>query len=163
MRKFVLALALAAMCEAFTSVAIAEDAAKQLIGSWKVTSLILQVVGEQPSEPFGSDVKGTLVTTEGRWVLVITAANRKPATSNDERAALLSTLIAYTGKYTIEGDKITIKVEASWNELYAGPNQNQVRFFKIDGEKLTVRTAEQDSAVRPGKRVVATLTFEREH
>jgi hypothetical protein len=36
---------------------------------------------------------------------VIVAANRKPATSNEESAALLNSLLAYTGKFMIEGDK----------------------------------------------------------
>ena len=75
-------------------------------------------------------------------------------------AALLKTLMAYTGKFTIEGDKFTTKVDISWSELFTGTNQ--VRFFKLEGDKLTLRTAEQASAVYPGKRVVGTLTWERE-
>jgi hypothetical protein len=37
-----------------------------------------------------------------------------------------------------------------------------VRFFKLEGDKVTIRTAEQASSVYPGKRVVGTLTWERE-
>jgi hypothetical protein len=48
----------------------------------------------------------------------------------------------------------------SGNELLTG--QDQVRFFKLEGDKLTIRTAEQASSVYPGKRVVGTLTWERE-
>jgi hypothetical protein len=65
-----------------------------------------------------------------------------------------------TGKFTIDGDKFITKVDISWNELFTG--QDQVRFFKLEGDKLTIRTAEQVSAVYPGKRVVGTLTWERE-
>jgi hypothetical protein len=60
----------------------------------------------------------------------------------------------------IEGDKFTTKVDISWNELFTG--QDQVRFFKVEGDKLIIRTAEQASAVFPGKRVVGTLNWERE-
>jgi hypothetical protein len=40
---------------------------------------------------------------------------------------------------------------------------DQVRFFKLEGDKLSIRTAEQASAIYPGKKVVGTLTWEREH
>jgi hypothetical protein len=68
--------------------------------------------------------------------------------------------MVYTGRFTIENDKFTTKVDISWNELLTG--QDQVRFFELEGDKLTIRTAEQASAVYPGKRVVGTLAWERE-
>jgi hypothetical protein len=37
-----------------------------------------------------------------------------------------------------------------------------VRFFKVEGDKLSIRTAEQISSVLVGKKVVGTLTWERE-
>ena len=49
----------------------------------------------------------------------------------------------------------------SGNELLTG--QDQVRFFKLDGDQLSIRTAEQISSVFPGKKVIGTLTWEREH
>jgi hypothetical protein len=69
-------------------------------------------------------------------------------------------MIANSGKYTIEGDKIRIRTDMSSNEI--GANQEQTRFFKIEGDRLALRTPEIASAVLPGKRVVGTLTWERE-
>jgi hypothetical protein len=66
---------------------------------------------------------------------------------------------AYTGKYTVEDDKWTTKVDVSWNEVYN--SQDQVRFFKLEGDLLSVRTPEQ-SEVLHGKKVVFTLTLARE-
>ena len=74
--------------------------------------------------------------------------------------ALLKTLMVYTGKFTIDGDKFTTKVDISWSELFTGTDQ--VRFFTLERDKLTIRTAEQASAVYPGKQVVGTLAWERE-
>jgi hypothetical protein len=42
------------------------------------------------------------------------------------------------------------------NEIYTGANQTQVRFFKLDGDKLSIRSPEIASAALPGKRVVAS-------
>ena len=84
----------------------------------------------------------------------------KPATNDADSAALLKSLMVYTGKFTIDGDKLTTDVDLSWNEILTGTAQ--LRFFKLEGDKLSLRTAEQVSAVYPGKKVVGTLTWERE-
>jgi hypothetical protein len=141
--------------------AFAEDTAGRLAGSWKLTSWTIQIIGGDATEPFGPNPKGRAVfAADGYVTFVIVAANRKPATSNEESAALLKSLLAYSGKFVIEGDKFTTKVDLSWNELLT--SQDQVRFFKLDGDNLSLRTAEQVSAVFPGKRVVGTLNWERE-
>jgi hypothetical protein len=140
-----------------------DDAAKKLHGVWRVTSMKLQVVGDDspPRDLFGSNPKGYLIfTPEGRMAAVISAADRKPPSTDADNVALMKSVIAYTGKYVVEGDKWITKVDVSWNEIYNA--QDQIRFFKLDGERLTVTTAEQPSALFPGKRAVATLTLERE-
>ncbi|WP_187434969.1 lipocalin-like domain-containing protein [Bradyrhizobium cytisi] len=141
--------------------AFAEDTLGQLAGSWKLSSWTIQIIGGEAAEPFGPNPKGRAIFAADGYVTFVTvAANRKPATSNDESAALLKSLLAYSGKFTIEGDKFTTKVDISANELLTG--QDQVRFFKLEGDQLTIRTAEQVSSVLPGKRVVGSLTWERE-
>jgi hypothetical protein len=155
------ALSLLAYCCLLSGFARADDTAKQLIGSWRLTSWVIQIIGGERTEPLGANPKGrALFSPDGHVAFVIAAANRKPATNDAESAALLKTLMVYTGKFTIEDDKFTTKVDISWNELLTG--QDQVRFFKLEGDKLTIRTAEQASAVYPGKKVVGTLTWERE-
>ncbi len=87
--------------------AFAEDTARQLAGSWKLNSWTIQVIGGEVTEPFGPNPKGRAVFTPGGYVaFVIAAANRKPAANDEESAALLKTLLAYTGKFTIDGDKV---------------------------------------------------------
>lgn len=155
-------LAAAVVCICFqTGFALAEDAAAQLVGSWKLTSWTIQIIGGEASEPFGPNPKGRAIfAADGYVTWFIVGANRKAATSNEESAALLKSLLAYSGKFTIEGDKFTTKVDMSGNELLTG--QDQVRFFKLEGDMLTIRTAEQVSSVIPGKRVIGSLTWERE-
>jgi Lipocalin-like domain len=155
------ALALAAYCYLQPGLALAQDTAKQLAGSWKLTSWTIQIIGGEVTEPFGPNPKGRAVfTPDGFVAFLIVAANRKPAANDADSAALLKTLVAYTGKFTIDGDKFTTKVDISWSELFTGTDQ--VRFVKLEGDKLSIRTAEQASAVYPGKRVVGTLAWERE-
>ena len=161
--KRILALVFVICCLFRTGLLFADDAAKQLAGTWKVVSLITKFDGGDAVEPFGPNPKGRLVLTpEGQWIIILTAANRGSAKNFEEKAALLDSMLAYSGKYTIEGNRMTIQVDMSWNEIYSGANQKQTRFFDIEGDILTIRSPEIVSAVRPGQKAVATLTLIRE-
>jgi hypothetical protein len=134
---------------------------KQLVGTWKLASWQVQYVGEDAKEPFGGKARGRLiVAADGYWSALITRAERRPATNDAERARLLRTMVAYSGKFTVEGDKITSTTDLSWNEVSTG--KTQTRFFKMEGEKLVISSPEQASVLNPGKRVTTTLTWERE-
>jgi hypothetical protein len=156
-----IAIAVAACCYFQPGLALAQDVAKQLSGSWKLTSWTIQVIDGEAAQPFGPNPKGRAVfTPDGFSAFMIARPDRKPATNDADSAALLKSLMVYTGKFTIDGDKLTTNVDLSWNEILTGTAQ--VRFFKLEGDKLSIRTAEQASAVYPGKKVVGTLTWERE-
>lgn len=136
-------------------------AAEQLVGSWRLSTWVIQIIGGEATEPFGPNPKGRAVfTADGYVAFIVVAPNRKPSSNNEESAALLKSLLAYTGKFTIDGDKFTTKVDISGNELLTG--QDQVRFYKLEGDRLSIRTAEQVSTVYVGKKVVGTLIWERE-
>jgi hypothetical protein len=153
-----LTLAIAAWCS--LQPAFAQDA-RQLVGTWKLAAWQVQYVGEDAKEPFGANPKGRMIVApDGYWSVLIAKADRKPATNNAERAALLRSMVAYTGKFTVEGDKITSTADIAWNEVNTG--RNQIRYFKMEGDKLVIRSPEQASVLTPGKRVTTTLTWERE-
>jgi hypothetical protein len=153
-----LALACAALWCAHS--ASAQDA-RQLVGTWKLAAWQVQYVGEEAKEPFGTNPKGRLIVApDGYWSVIIAKADRKPATNNAERAALLRSMVAYTGKFTVDGDKITSAADIAWNEVNTG--RTQIRYFKMEGDKLVIRSPEQSSVLVPGKRVTTTLTWERE-
>lgn len=145
--------------------ATSDEISKSLIGTWKLTGWTVRVVGEtEDKEPFGPNPKGRLVmTSDGHWMVIITGANRHPAKTAEEKAALFDSVLAYSGKFAVEGDKISIQVDMSGNEVFTGANQVQTRFFKLEGEKLIVRTPEIGSAALPGKKIIGTNIFEREH
>jgi lipocalin-like protein len=138
-----------------------DDGADELVGVWKLRSFSLQVVGEQPKEVFGPYPVGYLIfTAEGRMMTILTRADRKPAATVEESAALLQSMVAYTGRYTVERDRIVTKPDVAWNEIYSGTEQ--VRYYTLTGDSLAIRTAPQPSGVLPGRKTVGTLTYERE-
>ena len=161
--KSILAIAFAISCVFGAAYSYADEGAAQLTGTWKLVSWLTKFDGGDTVEPYGPSPKGRLVLTpDSHWIIILTGANRNPARTIEEKATLLDSMLAYSGKYNVEEDRITTHVDMSSNEIYAGSNQNQIRFFRVDGNKLTIRTPEIVSAVRPGQKAVGTLTFERE-
>ena len=135
--KTILACVFAAGCLIWTSLSFAEEPAKQLAGTWKVISLITKFDGGDAVEPFGPSPKGRLVLTpEGQWIIILTAANRGQAKNLEEKAALLDSMLAYSGKYTIEGNRITTQVDMSWNEVYSGANRNSDTLLQRRGRHV---------------------------
>ena len=135
-----------------------------LIGTWK------QLTGTMVEE--GSDVSKSNLSAapngyvnfspDGRLLLLsVDSARRKPAgevPTAAEAEALYRSMIAYAGTYTVEGNKVTYHLDVTWNESWTG--SDQVRFWKVEGERLTVTTPE---IVNPltGKRSVFRLTFQK--
>lgn len=117
----------------------ADDRSK-VVGLWKLVSYEVEVQATGEKGPvMGQKPAGYAnFSPEGRVFFILTGEARKPAKTDQERAELLSTLVAYTGTYSIEGDKWVTKVEVAWNPEWVGTEQ--ARSFKIEGDRLQVLT-----------------------
>ena len=117
----------------------AEDRSK-VVGLWKLVSYEIEVQATGQKGPvMGQNPTGYAnFLPEGRVFFILTGEARKPAKTDQERAELFGTLIAYTGKYRIEGDRWITKVDVAWNPEWVGTEQ--ARTFKIDGDRLQVLT-----------------------
>ena len=153
-----------ALLIAITLSALSAQAAENpLVGTWKFTSFVREVVatGERQNE-FGDKPDGYIsYQSDGRMFAVLVGSNRpKPAgtPSDDEKIRLFGTLIAYSGDYVVEGDKITHKIDVSWNQSWTGADQ--VRFYKIEGDTLTITTAVNKNP-RDGQEGRAIAVFTR--
>ena len=78
--------------------------------------------------------------------------------TDEERVKLHKSMIAYAGTYAIEGGKVTHHLDTSENGSRTG--SDQVRFYKLDGDTLTIRTAPNKSLI-DGREGVGVLVFER--
>jgi Lipocalin-like domain len=132
-----------------------------LIGAWRLVSLQSIVDGSEPQNIFGLHPKGYIVfTLGGRMTAVITAEHRKGGVSDTEQLELHKSLIAYSGKYRIEGGDFVTIVDVSWNETWNGTEQR--RHFTISGDKLVVEGDPRPDGLFPGKISFARVIFERE-
>jgi lipocalin-like protein len=135
--------------------------ADDLIGVWKLVSWQVIDENQPPQNVFGSHPKGFLILTrEGRSMVVTTAENRRAGMGDTERAALHKSMLAYTGKYRIEGSDLVVIPDVSWNEEWNGTEQR--RHFKIEGDRLLIESAPAPSILFPGKKEVRRIVWERE-
>ena len=113
---------------------------RRIVGTWSLMSVAYedQATGERTSV-YGEHPKGIqIATSEGRWLALMTAVGRGVPSNEAERANALKTMIAYTGRYRVEGGNVITKVEAAWNEAWVGTEQ--VRAIRFDGEKLLLQS-----------------------
>jgi len=113
---------------------------ENIVGTWKLVSYVVEVQSTGEKMPvMGQKPTGyTAFLPSGRVFFVLTGEGRQAAKTDAEKASLLSTLVAYSGTYRIEGDKWITKVEVAWNPEWIGTEQT--RPFKLEGDKLQVLT-----------------------
>jgi hypothetical protein len=101
--------------------------------------------GERNEAPYGVDPAGFLTyTEEGRVTSPISYGGRKPlsiaiAATTEERAEAFNTFLAYTGRYSINGDKgDPHHIEVSSIQNYVG--NDLIRSVKFHGDQITLVT-----------------------
>ena len=121
-----------------------------ILGTWKLQSLVFEVsaTGER-SSPFGDHPDGYLsYSADGRMYAIGVAGDRpKPrdvVPTDEEKVKLQGSMFAYAGTYTADAEKVVHHVDISWNQSWTGTDL--VRFYKLDGDTLTIRTARAESA-----------------
>jgi hypothetical protein len=132
------------------SPAFASDGEQRLLGVWKIESWYTEFKATGARKRFyGERPNGYLVfTPEKRLLGLITGQQRrKPETDADSVAAFWS-MVAYSGTYRVENDKWIMKVDVAWNASWTGTQQ--VRFFKVEGDVLTVTSPWEPNANLPG-------------
>jgi Lipocalin-like domain len=135
-----------------------------VLGTWKLKSNVREVTatGEKFNQ-IGEHPKGYLsYSVDGRMNAIVTADNRiKPLAANptdEQRVKLHETMFAYAGTYVMGAEKVTHPVDISWNEAWTGTDQ--VRFFKLDGNILTITAAPNKSPI-DGREGHTVLVWEK--
>jgi hypothetical protein len=139
--------------------------AADFIGTWRLVDYSFVHDDGVVEKPWGTDVRGYLLySAEGYMSGNLSPARRRRGVierTEDKidpagRPVRTRKYIAYTGRYTVEGDTVTHHVEASLFPHWVG--RAEVRNFRFEGDCLTLRT----DPLKHGRRtVVAQLVWER--
>lgn len=154
-KTFLIAAALFAMALVATAgMAFAGD--NPLVGTWRLKSFVRQDVATGARRPaLGEHPDGYLgYAPDGRMYTLFVAAGRLvpagDAPTDAERAQLHKSMLSYAGTYMVAGDKVIHHIDTAWNNARLG--SDQLRFFKLDGDRLTI-TTERNKSTRWERRV----------
>jgi hypothetical protein len=142
--------------------AVSEGNYERLLGVWRLVSAQIQneATGEV-RDLHGPDPRGfAIFSPEGRVSIIITASKRTPPKSDAEAATLFRGISAYTGRFTIEANKVVTEVDAAWHPAWE--DTRQPRFYELDGDSLTLRTELQDHPSYPGWRLRGVVVWMRD-
>lgn len=108
----------------------------RIVGTWKLVSVVYEDAQTKERTPvLGERPRGyQIATREGRWLALVTADGRPVPKTDEDRAAALRSMIAYSGRYRVEDGKVITKVEVAWNEAWVGGEQ--IRFLRFEGDDI---------------------------
>jgi Lipocalin-like domain len=146
------------------SVTVAFAGENPVLGTWKLKSFVREVftTGERYNQ-LGEHPDGYLsYSADGRMYAFLTSNNRiaphEVAPTDEERANLYRTMQGYAGTYTMDAEKVIHHVDISWNQAWTGTDQ--IRFYTLDGNTLTIMTAPNKSPF-DGREGRGILVWER--
>ena len=134
-------------------------------GTWRLVSWVVEVIEtSEQIRQFGDDPPGFIhFTPEGRVFAVLTASGRKPVEKEADQVAAFGSLIAYAGRYRVDGNKLVTTVEVSADPGAVGTDL--IRFFNLEGDTLEIKTApffsEKPNLGLGGKQLQSFLIWKR--
>ena len=135
---------------------------EQLVGTWQLMSARFELADTgECGDAYGPNPLGSLILTDnGRMMAIVTSAARAPPKDEAGRAALFESMMAYSGKYRIEGeDTFITTVDLAWHPAWNGTEQT--RFFQLDGNTLSITTAQLTHPLFPGRMARGVLVWRR--
>lgn len=114
--------------------------ASDVQGLWKLVGHEVEVQSSgEKMLMMGKQPKGyVLFMPEGRVFFMFAGDGRRLAKTDQENAALMKTLVAYTGSYRIDGNTLTTRPEVSWDPKWEGTQQT--RTIRITGKRMQITT-----------------------
>jgi hypothetical protein len=120
--------------------------APSIVGTWKLVAWENRTAGGRVTHPFGRDAVGYLLYSgDGHMSVAVLRAGRPPFAAGDllagereEKLAAVESFIAYGGRSTLRGDRITHHVEVSLFPNWIGTDQE--RLVDLAGDRLTLST-----------------------
>ncbi len=120
---------------------------KTIIGTWRLLSLELRKETGEVIFPLGKEVKGLLLYQNDGFMSGIISGEGRPNVSvpaavgipDAERLAISKNFIAYSGRYSIDNDKIVHSVEVSFVPNLMG-NSSHIGTFSLIGDNLSIKS-----------------------
>jgi hypothetical protein len=137
--------------------------AAALLGTWRMVAWTRRVVATgEISDAMGPDPIGYIAYhADGRMMALVLRRDRPApagaAPTDEEKARLFDTMLAYSATYTLEDDRVIHHVDAAWNPTWLG---DLIRPFRLHGDSLVISGAPSKDPTT-GEEVVYRIEFTR--
>jgi hypothetical protein len=121
--------------------------AEKIVGVWDFTSMVVLTSSGEVVYPYGEDLYGRLIYTEGGHMCVLLMRARRPKFALDdpfagtptEKADAFDSFDAYCGTYEVDEHAgiITHRIEGSKFPNWLG--SNQIRYFEFADQQLIIK------------------------
>jgi hypothetical protein len=135
-----------------------------IVGTWRLTSFTEENLETgEVRYPFGEAARALVIYEASGYVATIFArSDRKPpltAQATDQEAMdLYRGIIAFAGRYEVDGNRLIYRPEISWNEAWNGTTQERV--IEVSEDRLETNSVPAVS-ILTGARTVFSLVWER--
>jgi hypothetical protein len=138
---------------------------EQLVGTYRLLSYRRTVSATGESEDlYGKSPQGYITYGREGRMMVLFVKDERPTPSDlakmtdQERANLFKTMVAYGGTYDFDGKTVTHHIDVSWNQIWTGTDV--FRTVAVDGRRITLTTKPAPNPT-DGKVGVTVLTWEK--
>jgi Lipocalin-like domain len=129
-----------------------------LVGAWKLVSFQFESEGgDKRFDAYDEHPEGFAIFTEARVLFLLTAGNRLASTPAGE---LFDLMMAYSGRYRVQGDRIITSVDSAWHPAWVGTEQS--RLFRNEGDTVALMSDYLEFPKFPEQRVRGTVIWRRE-
>lgn len=129
-----------------------------LIGLWRLVSAKLEDLDNgEIEDAYGPDPLGYLLFAPGGRMLSLLTGG---ANRGNDPAGYFSSMVAYSGKYKVDGDRLITNVDVAWFPAWLGSQQE--RSFSVERDALHVRGGPILLPSELRRRVRAILQYRRE-
>ena len=135
----------------------------ELYGSWRVVGAegFSEHADGNRSPVHSHAQEGVLIFTPGhRMIAFVVHPGRKPASSDAERLQLFKSMVTYSGKFRLDPEKYVLDID--WSSTALNQDEPQIRYYKIDGDTLTITVPLHSNIHDPTIKNSNTLTLVRE-
>jgi hypothetical protein len=135
--------------------------ASDLYGSWRVISAKGVVDTDGTRTESEHALEGVLIfTPDHRMIAFVLHPGREPGQSDEAKLKLFGSMVAYTGRFSLQPDRYLVAID--WSSTALNQNQEQVRLFRMDGDSLRIEVPEHSSIFNPAQRSSNILFAVRE-
>jgi hypothetical protein len=132
------------------------------VGVWRFVAgyAIAEETGER-IELYGADPRGYgIFEPGGRMMAMLEASGRVAGKSEAEMAELYRSMVAYSGRWSVDAEKFITEVDLASDPSLVGTTQ--VRYYTYDGQIMSLRTPPMALPAFNGRNAVIYADWKRE-